>query len=215
MPPHQSMASRSRLRGRGGDLAGFLPGAVVAPEVVVVERLEMRVHRDHARAGGVERDGLDGVAVDAGGFDGAAHGLGQRLHVVGVALGGVVGIFLLADAADTRRRPSPGGRGAIENRNPHAQGSEIDAGNDAHGTFGAGSRWSAPDWPRCGTCSSRDTAWRLRARPRPRGPGWPPRDARSRARRCSAAAPAACGMRTTPAPPKVSSGSSVNSPSPT
>ena len=44
----------------------LLPGAVVAPEVVVVERLEVRVHRDHARPGGVEGERLDGAACHAG-----------------------------------------------------------------------------------------------------------------------------------------------------
>ena len=53
----------------GGDLGGLLPGAMVAPEVVIVERLEVGVDRDDAGAGGVERDGLDGVAVDAGVVD--------------------------------------------------------------------------------------------------------------------------------------------------
>ena len=97
MPPHQSMASRlCGVRG-GGDLGGFAPGAVVAPEVVVVDGVEVRVDRDHAGAGGVERDGLDGVAVDAGVLDGAVRGGGERGHVIGVALGGVVGIFLLAE----------------------------------------------------------------------------------------------------------------------
>ena len=59
--------------------------------------LEMRIDGDHAGAGGVERDGLDGAAVDAGVLDGAVRGGGQRAHVIGVALGGVVGIFLLAE----------------------------------------------------------------------------------------------------------------------
>ena len=41
---------------------GFVLGAMVAPEVVVVERLQVCVHRDDARAGGVERDALRSLA---------------------------------------------------------------------------------------------------------------------------------------------------------
>ena len=40
MPPHHSMASRFALCSGRGDLGGLSPGAVVAPEVVVVERLQ-------------------------------------------------------------------------------------------------------------------------------------------------------------------------------
>ena len=46
------------MRG-GGDLGGFAPGAMVAPEIIVVERLQVLVDRDDARAGGVERDRFD------------------------------------------------------------------------------------------------------------------------------------------------------------
>ena len=48
-------ASPCRMR-RLGDLRRFLPGAVIAPEIVVVERLESFADRNDARAGGVERD---------------------------------------------------------------------------------------------------------------------------------------------------------------
>jgi len=49
-----------------------------------------RIHRDHSRAGGVESNGFDGVAVDAGGST-ARCVPRPGLHMVGVALGGVVG----------------------------------------------------------------------------------------------------------------------------
>ena len=40
MPPHQSMASRPRACAAAVISRGFLPGAMVAPQVVVVERLQ-------------------------------------------------------------------------------------------------------------------------------------------------------------------------------
>ncbi len=79
-----------------GDLGGFPPGAMVAPKVVIVDGLHVRIDRDYAGAGGIECDGFDRVAINTGILDGAAGGERQRGHVVGMALGGVVGIFLLA-----------------------------------------------------------------------------------------------------------------------
>ena len=80
---------------------------MVAPEVVIVERFEMLVHRDHARTGGVERNRFDLLARDAGRRQRLARGLRQRPHVVGVALRGVVRIFLACAAADTPPMPAP------------------------------------------------------------------------------------------------------------
>ena len=48
----------------GGDLLGFAPGAVIAPEIVVVERLEIFTDRDNARAGGIDRERANLVATD-------------------------------------------------------------------------------------------------------------------------------------------------------
>ena len=55
---------------------------MVAPEVVIVERLEASPHRDHARTGGIERDGFDLLAVHARRAERLARGRHQRVHVV-------------------------------------------------------------------------------------------------------------------------------------
>ncbi len=47
------------LVGEGGDLLRFGFGAMIAPQVVVAERLHVRVDGHDAGAGGVEGDGLD------------------------------------------------------------------------------------------------------------------------------------------------------------
>ena len=117
----------------GGDLGGFLPGAVIAPQVVIVDGLEVGVHRDHAGACGIECDRLDGGSVDARVFDGAPRGGGQRGHVVGVTLRGVVRVFLLAMQ---RVRSGAGAQtpfDGIEDGNANAEGAEIYSGDDAHG----------------------------------------------------------------------------------
>ncbi len=45
--------------GEGRDLLRLVLGAVIAPEVVVVEGLHRGIDGDDARSGGIERDGLD------------------------------------------------------------------------------------------------------------------------------------------------------------
>jgi hypothetical protein len=47
-----------------GDLGGFLPRTVIAPQVVVAERLQPGVDGDDARAGRVDRDRRDLAACD-------------------------------------------------------------------------------------------------------------------------------------------------------
>ena len=68
VPPHHR-SPRARARRACGDLGGFAPGAMVAPEIVIVERLQLLVHRDHARTRGVHGDRLDRSPVDAGGIE--------------------------------------------------------------------------------------------------------------------------------------------------
>ena len=118
--------------GRRRDFGGLLPGAMVAPQVVVVDRLQVRVDGDDARSGGVERDGFDSVPVDRRAADGVVHRLGQRRHVVGVTLGGVVGIVLLAQKRICAGPRAQTAFGAIEDGYADAQRPEVDTGNDTH-----------------------------------------------------------------------------------
>src|SRR5262249_46660605 len=119
----------------GSDFAGLLPRPVVAPEIVIVDGLQIFVHRNYRGPRGIERDRFDGLAIDPRGGDGAAHRLYQRLHVIGVALRSVIRVFFLAKErilAYTRTEASPG---AVEDRHAHAQCSEIDSSYDTHGVL--------------------------------------------------------------------------------
>ena len=118
--------------GRGGDLGGFLPRPVVAPQVVIVQRLHVGVHRNYGAPGGIERHGFDGVAANAGRLNGKPHGRGQRTHVIAVALGGVIGVFLLAEQRVLGGARPQAPLGAIENRDANAESAEIDTGYDTH-----------------------------------------------------------------------------------
>src|SRR5947208_10895544 len=114
------------------DFGGFVPGAVVAPEVVIVDGLELRIDGDDGGACGVERDGLDRVPVDSGSFNGTLGGGGERGHVVGMALGCVVGIFLFAEERVLGDSSAQAALLAVENGDADAESSEIDSGYDAH-----------------------------------------------------------------------------------
>ena len=69
---------------------------MIAPEVVLVERLEVFADRNDAGAGGVESNGGNFSAIDAGGLKHIARGGDEGGHLVGVGLGGVIGIFATA-----------------------------------------------------------------------------------------------------------------------
>ena len=107
-------------------------GAVVAPEIVVVERLHGGVDKEDAGACSVERYACDGAAVDAGLSDYVAGGLGERTHLIGVGLGGLVGIL----AGPVKRVLGDGGGEAaalvVEQRDANTEGSEIYTSNEAH-----------------------------------------------------------------------------------
>ena len=110
-------------------------GAVVAPEVVVVEGLEGGVDGDDAGAGGVECYGGDVVAVDVVFGEDLAGGADEGLHLVGVGLCGVVGVF----AAAVERVLGGGGAdaaaGAVEEGYSDAEGSEVYSSYDGHSFF--------------------------------------------------------------------------------
>ena len=110
----------------------LLPGAVVAPQIIVVERLR------GLRSTGITLDPVVSMAIASTGSpvmpapQRLARRRDQRLHVVGVALRRVVGIVLLAvqrilgDA-----RPNAAAL-AVDDRDADAQRAEIDACNDGH-----------------------------------------------------------------------------------
>ncbi len=106
-PPHHSMASSPARPRRLRDQRRFPPRAVVAPEVIIVERLQIRVHRHHARPRGVDGQRLHRCARHPGRRQRLARGLRQRPHVVRVALRGVVRIVLAPPSSGYSAVPEP------------------------------------------------------------------------------------------------------------
>jgi hypothetical protein len=117
----------------GGNLFGFGLGAMVAPEVVLVEWLEVFVDGDDAGAGGVEGDGDDAFAGHAGLFKNGTSGADEGLHLVVVGLGSEVRIFALAVERILGRCSADGALLAMDESDADTEGSEIDASDDGHG----------------------------------------------------------------------------------
>ena len=116
----------------GGDLGGFFPGAMVAPEIVIVERLQVRVDRNDAGAGGVERDGFDGrPSMPAFARAGAVASASARMWSAWLCVAWSGSSFLRSSGYSATPAPEPSVR-AIEDGDADTEGSEIDARYDAH-----------------------------------------------------------------------------------
>jgi hypothetical protein len=105
---------------------------MIAPQVVVVERLHRRIDRNYAGPCRVECDGGDVLSVDVVLFNHQAHRANQGLHLVCMRLRGIVRIVSTASQwIFGRGRPQPAAR-AVEQGHSYAQGSEVDARNNGH-----------------------------------------------------------------------------------
>ena len=119
--------------GEFGDLAGLFEGAVVAPEVVVVEGLELGVDGDDGGACGVEGEGDDVFAVDLGVGEDLAGGADEGGHLLGVGLGGEVGVFATAVEGVFGCGGAEASAFAVEQRDAHAEGAEINSSDEGQG----------------------------------------------------------------------------------
>ena len=117
-----------------GNLRGFFPRAMVAPEIVVVERHQIFADGDYARAGGVEGDCRYVISLDPSGSESGAHGCCQSVHMICMALRGEIRIFALSMQGIIRGGKAEAAALAIEERNADVERAEVDAGDDdAHG----------------------------------------------------------------------------------
>ncbi len=120
------------LVGEGGDLLRFVLGAVVAPEIVVVERLHVGIDGDDAGAGGIEGDGRDVCACDVCLREDVAGGPGEGVHLVVVRLRCLVGVLAIALEGVFGDSGSEASAGAVEERDSDAKRSEINPCHDGH-----------------------------------------------------------------------------------
>src|SRR6266480_833217 len=79
-----------------GDFRSFGFGAVIAPQIIFIQRLEILAHRNDGRTCGVESNGKNLLGGDAGFPDDFASSGRQGAHVLFMRLRGVFGIFAFA-----------------------------------------------------------------------------------------------------------------------
>ena len=82
--------------GGGRDFRRFALSPMIAPQVVLAERLQILANRNYRRARGIESDRLYLISCDAGFPHRLTGGGGQGSHVIFVRLGGVFRVFALA-----------------------------------------------------------------------------------------------------------------------
>ena len=114
------------------DLLSLDLGPVIAPQVVVIQRLKIRAHRDHARPRRIKRNRADCIAAYAGICDRLARRFYQRVHLVDVRLRRIVRVFTLALQRILRARCAQPPALAVQQRHTHAQRPEIHSRNNRH-----------------------------------------------------------------------------------
>ncbi len=121
--------------GQLGNLLRLTLSAMVAPQIVVIERLHAGVDRDHARAGRIERHRLDLLARDPSLGQYRPRGADQSIHLILVGLGGEIRVFplpLQRIVSRRRRQSTLIGAGAVKQRDADAERAEINSCNDRH-----------------------------------------------------------------------------------
>src|SRR5437660_904511 len=106
--------------------------AVIAPKVVVIERLEVFPNGNHRGTRRVQRNGANLVASRPGFFHSLSRGRGQSFHVIHMRLRGKFGILPLAVKGIFSDCGSQQPAVAIHQRNTHAQSPEVNASNYRH-----------------------------------------------------------------------------------
>src|SRR6266550_2561727 len=110
---------------------------MVAPEIVVVERLEVFADGDHGGSSGVERDRAHIATVDVGITEGEAHRGDQRVHVRGMRLRREVRILAVANDRIFDDTGADGRTFTVDDGDANALRAEIDPGDDWHPLSGA------------------------------------------------------------------------------
>jgi len=140
-----------------GDLLRFGLGAMVAPEVILIKVLHLRIDRHDARAGGVKRDGRDLVTFDARFVDRHAGGGDQGAHLIGVGLRCEIRVLAAAMERIVCHSRTQTPSLAVHNRHADRERAKIHTSNNGH-LFPSRERFlncnmdiTLPDFRRSGT----------------------------------------------------------------
>ena len=116
----------------GGNLLCLAPRAVIAPEIVVIQRLEPVADRDDAGTGGIDGERTDLISANTTVAKRALHRLLERIHLRAMTLRREIGILRGAMQRILRNASAEPPFRLAEERDTHAQCPEIDTRNDAH-----------------------------------------------------------------------------------
>src|ERR1700739_3332556 len=105
---------------------------MVAPKVVVIERLEVFSNGNQRRTRRVQRNRSHLIAADFCLFQNFSRGRGQSLHVIRMRLRGKFGVFAFAMKGIFGNGGSEQPSFAIHQRNAHAQSPKVNACNYSH-----------------------------------------------------------------------------------
>ena len=184
VPPHHSIASSLAPPGGFGDQRRFTRRAMIAPEVVVVERNQPLADRNHARSGGVERDRLRSDRPPRPRPSAPSSSL-PRAPPCGPHGSASRNPDLRAcDGEGIRRAPSRAVRASLSTMETRTL--RVPKSAPATRLIGASTSASPGTW------------WRPHAPRRPSSRNWRRRDARTRFRRYTEAAPAISESRPRP-----------------
>src|ERR1700676_5301401 len=115
-----------------GDERRFAPSAVSAPQVILIERLEVCADGNDTGARGVDGQSGKFVAANIRSSGGVPRSFNEGAHVVFVTLRGVVRVVFLAVQRIFGQTGTKAALRGIDDGDAHAQRSEIDAGYDSH-----------------------------------------------------------------------------------
>jgi hypothetical protein len=118
--------------GELGDLLGLRFRAMVAPEIVLVERLQVLADHDDAGAGGVDGERRHVLASDARCGKGPARGARQGVHVIGMGLGRMVRIVPPSVERIIGGRQTEWSPAVVNQGDTYAERAEISARYNGH-----------------------------------------------------------------------------------
>ena len=137
-PRNAFKAQRMRLL---RNLFGLGKGAMIAPEVIIVQRFQALAHRNHARSGRVQRDCCNRVAIHAGALERISGRRRECCHLVLMRLGGKVRVLAPAVQRIGCRRRTDRSLLAVHKSYANAECAKVNPGDDRHGNSPSGKRF--------------------------------------------------------------------------
>src|ERR1035438_1279709 len=118
--------------GFGCNLLSFSKRAMIAPEIVFVQRFKALTHRNDTGAGGIKRNSSNRAALDASALQSFSRCRDQCGHLVGMGLGCKIGVFAAAMQRIRYRCGSDRAFFAVDQSDANTECAEVNSGDDCH-----------------------------------------------------------------------------------